>query len=126
MAGQDQAVVCAAPNLLLAGCPSRQALDLIADKWSVLVLYAVNSGLNRHGQMLREIEGISHKMLTQSLHELQRSGLIRRQDYQQRPLRVEYSLTASGTSLLEVVQRLCDWSVTWMPHVSQARATHSQ
>jgi DNA-binding HxlR family transcriptional regulator len=60
-----------APNLLVESCPSRQALDLIANKCAVLARYAVGAGISRHGGMHRQIEGITRKMLTQTLRELE-------------------------------------------------------
>jgi DNA-binding HxlR family transcriptional regulator len=116
--------VCTAPNLLFAACPSRRALDLVADKWAVLVLYAVGAGIHRNGELRRQIEGVTQKMLTQTLRELERSGLVHRKDFDQRPPRVEYTLTDLGRGLLAVVQQLCDWSVVSMPRVEAARAAY--
>jgi DNA-binding HxlR family transcriptional regulator len=112
---------CQTPNLLVEACPSRRALDLVADKWAVLTLYAVGAGISRHGQMRREIEGVTQKMLTTTLRDLERSGLVHRKDYDEVPPHVEYTLTGLGRSLLGVVQHLCDWAVANMPLVETAR-----
>ena len=114
---------CDAPNLLFEACPSRQALDLVANKWAVFTLYAVGAGIGRHGEMHRQIEGVTRKMLTQTLRDLERSGLVHRELFDEKPPRVEYTLTDLGRSLLEIVQRLCDWAVPNMPAVAAARAT---
>jgi DNA-binding HxlR family transcriptional regulator len=116
--------ICAAPNLLFAACPSRRALDLVADKWAVLVLYAVGAGICRHGELRRQIEGVTQKVLTQTLRELERSGLVHRKDFAEQPPRVEYTLTELGRSLLAVVQQLCDWGAARMPEVEAARAAY--
>jgi DNA-binding HxlR family transcriptional regulator len=113
---------CHSPNLLVEACPSRRALDLIADKWAVLTLYAIGAGISRHGHLRREIEGVTQKMLTTTLRDLERSGLVHRKDFDEAPPRVEYTLTGLGRSLLAVVQQLCDWAVINMPLVEAARA----
>jgi DNA-binding HxlR family transcriptional regulator len=113
---------CQTPNLLVEACPSRRALDLIADKWAVLTLYAIGAGISRHGQLRREIEGVTQKMLTTTLRDLERCGLVHRKDFDEAPPRVEYTLTELGRSLLGVVQQLCDWAVVNMPLVEAARA----
>ena len=113
-----------APNLLVEACPSRQALDLIANKWAVLALYAVDAGISRHGEMNRQIEGITRKMLTQTLRDLERCGLVHREVFDEVPPRVEYTLTDLGRSLLAVVQQLCDWAVPNMALVERARAAY--
>jgi DNA-binding HxlR family transcriptional regulator len=113
---------CQTPNLLVEACPSRRALDLIGDKWTVLTLYAIGAGISRHGQMRREIEGVTQKMLTATLRNLERSGLVHRKDFDEVPPHVEYTLTDLGRSLLAVVQHLCDWAVVNMPLVDAARA----
>jgi DNA-binding HxlR family transcriptional regulator len=121
-AEMDDETTCAAPTLLFEACPSRRALDLIADKWAVLTLYAVGAGIGRHGQMRRQIEGVTQKMLTQTLRDLERSGLVHRRVFDTAPPHVEYTLTDLGRGLLAVVQQLCDWAVVNMPQVDQARS----
>jgi DNA-binding HxlR family transcriptional regulator len=118
----DDDETCQTPNLLVEACPSRRALDLIADKWTVLTLYAIGAGISRHGQMRRQIEGVTQKMLTKTLRDLESCGLVHRQDFDETPPRVEYTLTSLGRSLLAVVQQLCDWAVVNMPRVEASRA----
>jgi DNA-binding HxlR family transcriptional regulator len=73
-------------------CPSRQVLDLIADKWTAIIIYQLAQGTKRYSQLQREISGISQKMLTQTLRGLERDGLLRVRSYAVVPPMVEYSL----------------------------------
>lgn len=107
-------------------CPARQALDLIADKWSVLVLAAVGAGVYRSGELARRIEGITRKMLTQTLRSLERNGLIDRHIYPEVPPRVDYHLTELAVSLLPIVCALCHWSEVNMAEVERARARYDR
>ena len=104
------------------GCPSRDLLDRIGDKWTVLVL----GELARHGacrftQLRRQVAGVSEKMLTQTLRALERDGLIRRTVYPEVPVRVEYELTALGQTLRDPLRALTDWSVRHVGDVLAAR-----
>ncbi len=98
------------PCVLSAACPSRRVLDLIANKWTVLVIYALARGIRRPGRMLREIEGISQKMLTQTLRALERDGFVARSVFPEVPPRVEYDLTPLGRSLKEPLTAICRWA----------------
>ncbi len=100
-----------APDLFDADCPSRAVLDLIADKWSILVLSAVHHGASRNGVLLRRIGGISQKALTRTLRDLEANGLVRRTDHHEVPPRVDYALTRTGESLFPVLSVLCDWAL---------------
>lgn len=102
-------------------CPSRQLLDLIADKWTLLVVHLLMCGPRRNNELLRRIEGISQKMLTQTLRELERNGLVRRIDYGEIPPRVDYSLTALGKSLSAPVEALDKWVERHFHEVDAAR-----
>lgn len=99
------------PDLFDAACPSRAVLDLIADKWSILVLSAVHHGAHRNGELLRRIGGISQKALTRTLRDLEANGLVQRTDHHEVPPRVDYALTATGRSLFPVLNALCDWAL---------------
>ncbi len=99
------------PDLFDAACPSRAVLDLIADKWSVLVLSAVHHGVHRNGELLRRIGGISQKALTRTLRDLESNGLVRRTDHGEVPPRVDYDLTDTGESLVPVLDVLCRWAL---------------
>jgi DNA-binding HxlR family transcriptional regulator len=108
-------------NTLWENCPSREVLNLIADKWTVMVIYALSKGTARHSELLRSISGISQKMLTQTLRQLEASGLVKRTVYPVVPPKVEYSLTPLGTSLLEPVTALKQWAENHMEEIIVAQ-----
>ncbi|MFE7437741.1 winged helix-turn-helix transcriptional regulator [Streptomyces tendae] len=97
-------------GLFLADCPARLAVELIADKWTVVVLAGLSKGPVRHGELIELIGGISRKMLTQTLRRLEAHGLIRRHAYAEVPPRVEYELTALGATLIEPIHMLAEWA----------------
>lgn len=98
------------PNVFSSSCPTREILDLISDKWSMLILLVLQEEAKRFSELQRRIEGISQKMLTQSLRNLERSGLVTRVIYPQVPPKVEYSLTALGRSLYGPIAAVRDWT----------------
>jgi DNA-binding HxlR family transcriptional regulator len=91
-------------------CPSRQLLTLIAQRWSVLIIHALTEGLARPADLGRKIGGISQKMLTQTLRDLQQAGLVDRTAYPEVPPHVEYTLTAAGRDLAPLLSAICDWA----------------
>lgn len=97
-------------DVFLADCPARLAVEIIADKWSVVVLYALSKGPRRHGELVDLIGGISRKMLTQTLRRLATHGLVSRHPYAEVPPRVEYQLTDLGTTLVQPIELLADWA----------------
>lgn len=97
-------------DIFLADCPARLAVEIIADKWSVVVLYALSRGPRRHGELVDLIGGISRKMLTQTLRRLTRHGLVTRYAYSEVPPRVEYNLTDLGHTLIQPIQDLARWA----------------
>jgi DNA-binding HxlR family transcriptional regulator len=103
-------------------CPTRNLLELIADKWALLALHALHDGPARNGALLRRLDGISQKMLTQTLRNLERNGLVKRIDYQEVPPRVEYQATPLGDSLGCKVAGLADWVSDNIGEVEAARA----
>ena len=92
-------------------CPSRAIIELIGDKWTLLLMPLLIQGPKRNGELLRKVEGISQKMLTQTLKGLERNGLVERRDYQEVPPRVDYRLTPLGRSLGKLIAELDDWVV---------------
>jgi len=102
-------------------CPSRQALELVASKWALLVIPALAEGPVRNNELMRKIEGISQKMLTQTLKELVRNGLVLRLDRQSVPPHVEYQLSALGQSLSETLIPLDNWAERNHPQLKAAR-----
>jgi DNA-binding HxlR family transcriptional regulator len=96
-------------DVFTAGCPTRTVLDHVMSKWGVLVLLALTEGTRRWGDLRREVEGISEKMLASTLRTLEADGLVARHAYPEVPPRVEYTLTASGEELMERMLPLVDW-----------------
>ncbi len=106
-------------------CPSRRLLDRIGDRWTVLLIAALEGGPRRFSQLLRTVDGISQKMLTQTLRSLEADGLVLRTVHPEIPPRVEYELTELGRSLLEPLGALIDWASTHMGEVETSREAHA-
>jgi DNA-binding HxlR family transcriptional regulator len=113
-------------DVFSARCPSRAALDLIAHTWAVLVASSLVDGPKRHSRLCAQIDGISKKALTQTLRELERSGLVERRVYPEVPPRVEYSLTPLGHSLRGPVAALTAWAEANAGPVVEARTRHAR
>ena len=109
-----------------AGCPTRHILDRIGDRWTVLIIGALGAGTLRFNELRRRVEGISQKMLTQTLRNLERDGLVKRTLYPQVPPRVDYELTTAGQSLRVPLQALEDWAVANMHEVEAARDSYDR
>jgi DNA-binding HxlR family transcriptional regulator len=107
----------AQPNVLDQNCESRQALDRVADKWTSLVVYALVDGPKRHGELRRTIQGISQKMLTQTLRSMERDGLVERTVIDRIPPHVEYRLTPLGRTLTAPLVAICRWAMEHLPEV---------
>ncbi|VVE65204.1 HxlR family transcriptional regulator [Pandoraea captiosa] len=90
-------------------CVPRRVLELFSVKWTSMVLYALQCGTTRTGELQRRLPGISKKMLTQTLRELERDGLIHREVYAVVPPKVEYSLTPLGELFIEPIEMLYRW-----------------
>ena len=91
-------------------CPSRLVLDRVADKWAVLILGRIDDEPVRFNQLRREIQGISQKVLSQTLKKLERDGLIRREVFATVPVTVEYSITNLGKTLADTIRSLARWA----------------
>ena len=111
------------PNVLSALCPTRRVLDLIADKWTTLVIHILAGGTHRYSDLHRAIDGISQKMLTQTLRDLEGNGLVLRKVYPEVPPRTEYSLTPLGLTLTEPLNALCAWSED---HIGELEMAHQK
>jgi DNA-binding HxlR family transcriptional regulator len=114
------------PDIFRADCLSRQTLQLIADEWTPLVVYALEEGTMRFSQILKRIDGISTKMLTQTLRAMERNGLVQRIVHPVVPPVVEYSLTPLGQTLIEPVNMLQIWAYEHLQEVAQARMVYDQ
>ena len=110
------------PDLSPAACPVRDVIDHLGDKWSTLLLIALAGGPLRFGALRRTVPDISQRMLTQTLRDLQRDGLIARQVFPTKPPSVEYRLSATGLSLLEPLAVLVTWAEAHHAEIRAARA----
>jgi len=110
------------PNVLDQNCPSRQALDRLADKWTCLIVYALLDGPRRHGELKRAIGGISQKMLTQTLRRMEADGLAERTVIDVIPPHVEYRLTPLGQTLSGPLVAICQWAMDHLADMQAARA----
>ncbi len=98
-------------NPYRADCPTRRILDRIGDRWTVLIVGILGQGDARFSELRRRVDGVSQKMLTQTLRALERDGLVRRTVHAEVPVRVVYSLTPAGETLLEPLRALQQWSI---------------
>lgn len=114
------------PNVYEATCPTRQVLDLIADKWAALVVGLLEDGPQRFVALQRQIGGISQKMLTQTLRELERDGLVQRTVYAEVPPRVEYALTPLGQTLCGPIAAIRSWAEENISAVTGAQQRYDQ
>lgn len=102
-------------------CPTRLLLDHIADKWAALILRKLKDGPIRFNELRRQIEGISTKVLSQSLKELERDGLISRQAFATVPVTVEYSITDLGKTLTDTIAAMTRWAEANIETVLEAQ-----
>lgn len=109
-------------DVLVAACPSREVLQHITSRWGVLVLIALESGTLRFGELRRKVNGVSERMLVQTLQCLEGDGLINRIAYEVVPPHVEYSLTPLGREAAEKVRLLTDWIEDNIPRLLKAKA----
>jgi DNA-binding HxlR family transcriptional regulator len=109
------------PNICNASCPSRHVLELLAEKWALLVIFRLQVKPHRTAELRREIGGVSEKMLIQTLRKLERHGLVDRHDFNEVPPRVEYSLSRLGESLSMPVRQLERWVAQNIFDVLKAR-----
>lgn len=107
-----------------AGCPSRHILDRIGDRWTVLIVVALWDGSARFSELGRQVEGISQKMLTQTLRGLERDGLVRRTVHPEVPVRVEYELTEAGRTLREPLRALQEWAITYLSDITESQEAY--
>jgi DNA-binding HxlR family transcriptional regulator len=105
-------------------CEVRQILDRIADKWSLLTIALLEGRTLRFTELRREIDGISQRMLTVTLRQLERDGLIRRTVYPVVPPKVEYELTPLGRTLHKTIQALVTWTEQHQNQIASARAAY--
>jgi DNA-binding HxlR family transcriptional regulator len=105
-------------------CEVRQILDRIADKWSLLAIALLEGRTLRFTELQRRIDGISQRMLTVTLRQLERDGLVERTVYPVVPPRVEYSLTPLGSTLHSTIQSLVTWTEEHQAEIAAARTAY--
>lgn len=107
--------------VLNANSEARRTLKVIANRWVSIILCALGDGPKRYSELDAMIEGLSQRMLTRTLKELERNGVVKRVVHSTKPLNVEYSLTPLGETLYEPLHALCAWAETHMDEVKEAR-----
>ena len=113
-------------NVFDPDCPTRLVLDRLGDKWTVLVIGALQDGPLRFTQLRTTVGGVAPKVLTQTLRALERDGLITRTVYAQVPPKVEYTLTGLGRSLQLPIATMTEWAEANLHSVLDARATYDR
>lgn len=111
-------------NVYASNCPARMVLDRLADKWALLVIGRLRDGTVRFNQLRRNVEGVSQKVLSQTLKKLERDGLVRRCVIASTPVTVEYSLTALGWTLAELIESLSAWAESNIEAVLRAQQAY--
>ncbi|MER7500258.1 helix-turn-helix domain-containing protein [Nonomuraea pusilla] len=108
-------------DLTRADSLAREIFSDVANKWALLIIEALGDGTLRFSELRSEVEGISHKMLTQNLRMLERNGLVERTVHPTVPPRVEYTLTEPGRGLRATVDAMCDWTHRYLGHIEDSR-----
>jgi len=105
-------------------CPTQQVLDLVASKWTMLVILALGDGPLRYSALQRRVQGVTKKMLTQTLRALERDGLVRRRVFDTVPIQSEYELTTAGQTLAAAVSVIRTWAYDHIEEIGQARRAY--
>lgn len=113
-------------DVYAANCPTRLLLDRIADKWTVLLLTTLAVEALRFNALKRRIEGVSQKMLSQTLRQMERDGLVTRTAEATVPVSVTYAITPLGLTLVRALQPVIDWAETRMPEVALSQSAYDQ
>lgn len=113
-------------DLFAEKCPSREVLKHVTSRWGVLLLVALLSGTQRFSDLRRKVNGISEKMLAQTLQWLESDGFVERISYPVVPPHVEYTLTQSGTEIAKKVEALADWIELHLPEIIAAQNQKSE
>ncbi|AZM76931.1 transcriptional regulator [Streptomyces sp. KPB2] len=108
-------------DLRRADSLAREIFSDVANKWALLIIEALGERTLRFSEVRGEVEGISHKMLTQNLRMLERNGLVHRTVHPTVPPKVEYTLTEPGRALRATVDAICDWTQRHLGHIEEAR-----
>jgi DNA-binding HxlR family transcriptional regulator len=111
-------------DMMSSDCPTRDVLDRIASRWTLLVIAALGGRTLRFSELRRSVDGISQKMLTQTLRGLERDGMVEREVIATVPVTVRYTLTPLGHSLGETVEVIRDWAYANMDAIAAAREAY--
>ena len=113
-------------NILEEDCFNRHILDIVVNKWTSLIFYALSQGPQRYNQLKKLIEGISQTMLTGTLRKLERNGLVHREIYPVIPPKVEYSLTPLGETLIPIFEQIYQWTGQHMAEIELAQRQYDE
>jgi DNA-binding HxlR family transcriptional regulator len=113
-------------NIIHIGCPPYVVLSLIASKWTVVVLHALQNDTKRYNEIMKAIPGITQKVLTDTLRKLERDGIIERIVYPVVPPKVEYKLTKLGSGLLAKTEMIAAWAEENIDQVNSARQSYDE
>ncbi|WP_280262325.1 winged helix-turn-helix transcriptional regulator [Nocardia wallacei] len=105
-------------------CRTRVVLDIVGDKWALLIVRNLRHGPRRFTELKRDIDGISQRMLTVTLRDLERDGILTRTVHNVMPPHVSYELTPMGRTLREATAPLLVWSIAHLTHIDAARAEY--
>ncbi|MGP3998778.1 winged helix-turn-helix transcriptional regulator [Streptomyces sp. 8N706] len=108
-------------DLTRADSLAREIFSDVANKWALLIIEVLGERTLRFGELRNEVEGISHKMLTQNLRMMERNGLVERSVHPTVPPRVEYTLTEPGQALRATVDGMCGWTHQYLGHIEASR-----
>ncbi|MBU3862678.1 helix-turn-helix transcriptional regulator [Streptomyces sp. 4503] len=108
-------------DLRRADSLAREIFSDVANKWAFLIIEALGERTLRFSELRKDVEGVSHKMLTQNLRMLERNGLVERKVHPTVPPRVEYTLTEPGQALRATVDGMCGWTHQYLGHIEDAR-----
>ncbi|WP_156519115.1 winged helix-turn-helix transcriptional regulator [Mangrovibacter phragmitis] len=113
-------------DMFFADCAARSFFDQVANKWSVMILTILEERPTRFNEMMRRLEGITHKALTQALRRLQRNGLITRRVLATSPVAVEYSITDLGRTLQKPFSAVFEWAIEHLQDIENARVKYDE
>ncbi|MEV7969304.1 helix-turn-helix domain-containing protein [Sphaerisporangium sp. NPDC088356] len=113
-------------DVFARGCPSRETMEHITSRWGILALAALGEGAYRFNALRRRVDGVSEKMLAQTLQALERDGMVHREAQATIPPKVEYSLTPLGREAARRLLGLIEWLEGEMPQVLAARDRHTR
>lgn len=102
-------------------CPIMSTMAMISDKWKVLIICKLKGGTLRFNELMRALQGVTQKVLTSQLRELEDDGIVSRKIYAEVPPRVEYSLTPLGETLVPVLNKLEEWAQVHATELLEAR-----